>query len=176
MNKLYILYGTCFIIILITSIILIYSFKKSKKSDDKSDDKSGDKSNKSRINDFVFNNMKNNMSHDYPYNLSPDNLYMLDENVKSISDCMTNIILKRLEKNNIDVEKYINNDLTPDERQNFENSSSDYPEENKKCYADNQLTSIKSLAIKAISEQSGNQTKSDIENIITYIKSNMKIR
>ena len=85
MNNIYILYSTCFIVVVLLSVILIYSFI-------------NDKNDKiiHKLRKFNYNTMKNLMISNFPFNLKPLNLDMLNENIYSMSVCLSNLLMKVL--------------------------------------------------------------------------------
>ena len=87
MNKIYI-YLACFIIVAILSGILIYNFVKDK----------NDKNDKilDELYNFNYNAIKKFTRKDFPFNLDPLNIDMLNENIDSIANCMSKILLKVL--------------------------------------------------------------------------------
>ena len=105
------------------------------------------------------------------FDSNPSNLNMLDENIYTISSCISNVMLKILNKINIEPEKFILNKLTEEENKKFENIAIEYKDNITKCSMDNQIASIYLISDTIYSN---NMSKASAENVINYIKANMK--
>lgn len=160
MNNIYILYSICFIVVVVLSVILIYNFIK-------------DKNDKiiHKLRKFNYNRIKNLINSGFPFNLEPVNLDMLNENIDSIAVCMTNLLMKVLKESNIDVKKYIDDILTTEEREKMQENMKKYIKDSSKCFSDNQIESIVYITNKL---GSGKVNKIEMENIIRYVKTNIK--
>lgn len=157
MNNIYI-YLACFIIVAILSGILIYNFVKDK------NDKILDE-----LYNFNYNEIKKRMRKSF--NLDTLNIDMLNENIDSIAHCMSKILLKVLNESNINYKNYIDDILSNEEKEKMQENTRKYNENISKCFSDNQMKSIKYLVDKIGSE---NVDKIEIENIIRYVKTNIK--
>jgi hypothetical protein len=144
----------------ILTVILIYNFTKDK------NDKSLNKLHK-----FQYNAIKFFINKEFPFNLDPLNIDMLNENIDLIADCISKILLKVLNDSNVNVEKYIADILSNEEREKIQENIRKYNENISRCFLDNQIQSIVYLADKIGSE---NLDKIEIENIIRYVKTNIK--
>jgi hypothetical protein len=118
---------------------------------------------------------ENMISTNYPFTLLPSNLYKLDENVKSTSNCLVPLYSEIMKDNNINPEKFIKNNLTATENEKLDKAMNIRKYDISKCFADTQISSIKFLTNK-LATQKGEQNVSsvDIENIINYVKTNIK--